>query len=233
MCYNSEISFVFSTIGYAMAIYIYANNFSLRNAGIHYIIAFYATMELLQGIQYFFVNECSDFWNKFLTEIAYIFVIVQPLFWNILYYTNSDKNDKPIFMTSIILFLVWMFVHVLSRLLYNKDYYPQTIDHSIFGSDTVCTKRKKTHLYWEWTSANFRDYNATFLMYFMLWFIPPFISRAFRYNIVSYLLLLSFFVGAYMAVYVAKEPFIFASVWCYISIPIITLFFIRYILLGK
>jgi hypothetical protein len=69
-------------------------------------------------------------------------------------------------------------------------------------------------------------------MYFMLWFIPPFISKTFRYNVIPYLLLVSFFTGAYMAVYVAKEPFIFASVWCYISIPIITLFFIRYILLG-
>ena len=232
MCYNSEMSFAFSTIGYAMALYIYMNNISLRNAGIHYIIGFYATMELLQGIQYFFVNECSDFWNKFFTEIAYIFVIIQPLFWNIFYYTNSDKNDKPIFMTSIILFLVWMFVHGLSRLLYSKDKYPQTKDHSIFSSDTVCTKRKKTHLYWEWTSANFRDYNATFLMYFMLWFIPPFISRTFRYNAVSYSVLASFLTGLYMAIYVAKEPFIFASVWCYISIPIIALFFIRYILLG-
>ena len=231
MCYNSEISFAFSTIGYAMAFYIYMNNISLRNIGIHYIIGFYATMELLQGIQYFLVNECSNMWNKFLTEIAYIFVIVQPLFWNIFYYTNSDKNDKPIFMTSIILFLVWMFVHVLSRLLYNKDEYPQTGEHSVFSSDTVCTKREKTHLYWGWTSANFMDFNATYLMYLILWFIPPFISRTFRYNIMSYSLVASFLIGLYMAFYVTKEPFTFGSLWCYITIPIITFCFIRYILL--
>ena len=61
MCYNSEMSFTFSAIGYAMAGYIYANNLYLRNTGIHYIIAFYATMELLQGIQYFFVNNVPIF----------------------------------------------------------------------------------------------------------------------------------------------------------------------------
>jgi hypothetical protein len=61
MCYNSEISFVFSTIGYVMAFYIYMKNNYLSNTGIHYIITFYATMELLQGIQYFFVNNVPIF----------------------------------------------------------------------------------------------------------------------------------------------------------------------------
>ena len=62
-------------------------------------------MELLQGIQYYYVNQYFNKMNIILTECAYLLVIVQPLFWNIYFYYNSDKYDKYIFMTAICLSL--------------------------------------------------------------------------------------------------------------------------------
>lgn len=106
-------------------------------------------MELLQGIQYFYVNQCSNVINIFLTEVAYLFIIVQPLIWNIFFYINSDKYDKQIFLTAIWLIIIWIFVNILSRIMYNKNNAPQTKDISIYASDKVCTKKKLSHLYWE------------------------------------------------------------------------------------
>ena len=97
MCYNSEISFSFATVGILTTAYIYAYKSDLTKTGIQYILLFYAFMELLQGFQYFFVNQCSNAVNVFLTEVAYILVIVQPLMWNSFFYFNSPEKDKVIF----------------------------------------------------------------------------------------------------------------------------------------
>ena len=119
-------------------------------------------MELLQGVQYYVVNQCSNIWNIYLTEFAYLLVILQPFMWNLFYYLNSNNFEKPIFITAIWLSIIWMIVNVLSRILYDKNKNPQTNKDSVFASDKVCTKRKLTHLYWEWTSSNFKDFTNTF-----------------------------------------------------------------------
>lgn len=225
MCYNSTISFIFATIGFLTVIYINLYSLELKKTGIQYILLFYSFMELLQGIQYFYINQCSNILNIFLTEIAYIFVIVQPLIWNIFFYINSNTIDKKIFLTAICLIVFWMSVNVLSRIMYNKNN-QQTKQNSVFASNKVCTKRKLSHLYWEWTSANFSDLNANFLTYLMLWFIPALITA--KYFKVSIFLILSA-LAAFLISYLSGEIFVFTSLWCYISVPIV-LFIIIFIM---
>ena len=227
MCYNSQMSFTFATIGILITAYILKYKFRIKKTGIQYVLIFYTIMELLQGIQYFFINQCSNLWNIYLTEVAYILVILQPLIWNIFYYKNSNLFDKQIFITAICFSIVWIIVNVLSRVLYDKTKIPnsedkfgspQTQDNSIFGSDKVCTKKKITHLYWEWTSANFLDLNANMLTYLMIWFIPGLVSSRFRKS--SLVLISSALFAAYVT-YLTKESFVFTSLWCYISVPIV------------
>lgn len=218
MCYNSEMSFAFASIGLASIVYLYTYKKSATTTGIQYILMFYAAMELLQGIQYFFVNQCSNVVNIFLTEIAYLLVLVQPLMWNMFYYFNSDTCDKKIFLVAIVSFVVWMIVDVGSRLLYNKTDLNKTEINNPLASDKVCTKKQKTHLYWGWTSADFGSLNATFLSYFMIWFIPALFSNRFRMTSV---LMIAFAILSAVIAGLSGEFFTFASLWCYISIPIL------------
>ena len=218
MCYNSSISYLFTTIGLIVSIYIQLYEKELKKTGIQYLLLFYSAMEFLQGTQYFFINECSNIMNIYLTEIAYLFVIVQPFIWNLFYYFNSNKLDKQIFLTTLSLCLVWMIVNILSRVLYDKNKSPQTKEVSIYAGDKVCTKRKKTHLYWEWTSANFSDLNANYLTYLMLWFVPALLSL--KYRTTSIILLCSALV-AWTVSCITGEPFVFTSLWCYDSVPIV------------
>jgi hypothetical protein len=222
MCYNSTNSFIFATIGFLTIIYINFYNLELKKTGIQYILLFYSLMELLQGIQYSYINQCSNILNIFLTEIAYVFVIVQPLIWNIFFYINSNNIEKKIFLTAICLIIFWMFINILSRIMYNKNNL-QTKQNSVFASNKVCTKRKLSHLYWEWTSANFGDLNANFLTYLMLWFIPALITV--KYFKVSLFLILSALVALFMS-YLSGEIFVFTSLWCYISVPIVLIIII-------
>lgn len=74
-----------------------------------------------------------------------------------------------------------MIVNILSRILYDKKKDPQTRKNSIYVSDEVFTKKELlSHLYWQWTSVNFNDFNANMLTYLMIWFIPALISSNFR-----------------------------------------------------
>jgi len=218
MCYNSEMSFALASIGVATIAYLYVYKKLVTSTGIQYLLLFYTAMELLQGIQYFFVNQCSNAVNVFLTEIAYLFVLVQPLIWNMFYYFNSDTCDQKIFVVAIVSFIVWMIVDVLSRLLHDKTDQNKTEKYGHFTSSKVCTKKQKTHLYWEWTSADFGILNATFLSYFMIWFIPALFSSRFRNTSI---LIMAFAAFSAVVAGLNGELFTFASLWCYISVPIL------------
>lgn len=216
MCYNSPMSFGFSVVGVLTAIYIFMYS-ALKKTGIQYILIFYSIMEFLQGIQYFVIDQCSNLWNIYLTEVAYILVILQPLIWNFYYYKNSNIFDKNIFITAILLAVIWIVVNVMSRVFYDKNADPQTRKNSVYASDKVCTKQKlASHLYWQWTSANFNDFNANMLTYLMIWLIPALVSSQFRTTSMVLIAAASF---AGFITYIRNEVLIFTSLWCYISVP--------------
>ncbi len=229
MCYNSEMSFYFATAGILTTIYIYFYENALAKTGIQYILLFYTFMEFLQGFQYFFVNQCSNFINVILTEFAYILVILQPTMWNLFYYINSNSYDKNLFIVAIWMSIIWIVVNVLTRIFYDKNDNPQTNKMSIFASDKVCTKQKSTHLYWEWTSANFGNFTPNVLTYFLIWFVPALISTKFR---ITSLIIFSSFIIAAIAGNLSNEPFTIPSLWCYISVPIVMII-IYFILFNR
>jgi hypothetical protein len=215
MCYSSKMSFSFAFIGIVTTIYIYFYN-NLNYNYVPMLLLFYSGMELLQGIQYYIVNECKNPINKLLTEVAYIFVLLQPLMWNYFYYINSDKYEQKIFMTGIALSISWIVTSIYTRLIYTKN---NGVNSYIF-SDSVCTKKNKSHLYWNWTSANIQDFNPTMLMYVMVWFIPALLSK--RHRTTSLIITISFIIAYISSIY-NNEPFTLPSLWCYFSVPIVLL----------
>ena len=215
MCYSSKMSFSFAFIGVASTIYIYFYN-NLNYKYVPMILLFYSGMELLQGIQYYIVNECKNPINKLLTEVAYLFVLLQPLMWNYFYYSNSEKCEQKIFITGMALSISWIATSIYTRLIYKKNNGQTTY----LFSDSVCTKKNKTHLYWNWTSANIQDFNPTMLMYVMIWFIPALLTR--KHRSTSMIITLSFIVAYFSAMH-NNEPFTLSSLWCYFSVPIVLL----------
>jgi hypothetical protein len=181
------------------------------------LLLFYSGMEILQGIQYYIVNECNNPINKLLTEVAYLFVLLQPLMWNFFYYTNSEKCEQKIFMTGMALSLSWIVVHIYTRLIYTKK---NVVKNSYTINDSVCTKKNKGHLYWNWTAADIYDFNPTMLMYVLVWFIPALLSKKHRNT--SIIIILSFIMAYFASIY-NNEIFVLSSLWCYFSVPIVLL----------
>eukprot|EP00731_Ephydatia_muelleri_P034782 Em0076g15a len=228
MCYNAEISCAFFVVGAAVVAYICTAAPRLRATNIQWVVLFYTLMELLQTVQYWTVNECDKPVNRYLTEVAYVFVILQPLMWNVYFYQISRERERSTFFTAIAMSLCWMGVNLISRALYDPATNPQTKEHSVFANSLVCTRRQLSHLYWEWTSYNLVDFNANYLMYLMLWLIPGLTTSHYRTNLVTSALAL---VGYFMA-YGAGEVFIFPSAWCYISVPMMALIVVNIYLFG-
>lgn len=219
MCYTPKISLSFALAGIGALIYV-LNVPSLLKNNVHILLIFYILMELLQTVSYYYANECDNKINKFLTEIAYVFVITQPLLWNSWFYLNTAtlKSEKPLFMCGIVLSLVWIIFNVLGRLVYTPSN-AQTFERdSFFASSEVCTRKKATHLFWTWPSANMGNYNANFLMHMMIWMIPGLVSVTHRFKVV--ILLFSAILSSLYALSV-NEPFVMTAAWCYISIPIV------------
>ncbi len=221
MCYNPQTSALFFCIGISVSAYVYNYSPSLRKTQIHLLLLFYSLMELLQTVQYYYVNQCDNIINKISTEIAYVLVIVQPLIWNIFFYINSDKCEKYIFNTAIYLCLAWMAVNIFSRLTHKILFKPQTQEHSVFASDKVCTRKKNSHLYWTWTSSHLYELNANFLTYSMLWFIPALTSSS-QY-VYALIVILGGVFGALFGFIdnVNEIYYTFTASWCFISIPIV------------
>jgi hypothetical protein len=211
------MSFGFAIAGIVGIIYLLQQKKQVP--GLVLIVAFYTLMELLQTAQYQVTNECDNPINVFLTEIAYVFVIVQPLIWNMFFYANAAPSEKLLFMSGIALAAIWSVFNVAGRVLYTPEN-AATQKDSVFASDKVCTYRDISHLYWKWKTANLGNLNANFLMHLMIWFIPALISITQR-TTASVILAGAALSGVY-AVYVGQAE-AFTAAWCYISIPIVYL----------
>lgn len=215
MCFNPYISGAFTLLGF-ITTYIFWNDKVFNRKGTHLIFLFYTLMELLQTVQYRTVNKCHLFENRFLTEIAYLFVIVQPLIWLIYYYRIVELPfSKGIFTVSICLFLLWMILNIYSRLFYYTDY--GTLLNDILANKIVCTKKNEGHLYWQWPYADFYGFNANWLMYLVLWFIPIILCKE---TWISGLTIFGGFLIALMFAIKYNHMTELPSLWCFISIPL-------------
>ena len=216
MCYTPEMSFGFALVGIAGILYLKNDT---KHKYISYVIFFYVLMELLQTVQYYIVNDCENIWNRLLTEVAYLFVIVQPLLWNVYFYFNSKPMEQGLFKAAIGLALGWMFFNIINRVYYGQ-YESKTEKDSVYAGKKVCTYKGTSHLYWEWTSANMGDLNATFIMHLLIWFVPALLSTS---QFLSAVLILA---GALLSLGITAamgDVKGFTAAWCYISIPIIAI----------
>ena len=223
MCYSASISFVFALVGLSAALWIYLD--PKQDSLILLPLLFYTIMELLQTVQYFFVNQCSSSTNRFLTEIAYVLVIVQPLLWNLFFVLRSPpaSSDRKIFLVGMVFAAVWLLFNLTGRLLYLRRPRRHINRRSIFSPPknaryNACTRRfKNDHLFWEWSSTELYDFNANYLMYLMIWFLPALCSSSqVRY---AGILMGSALVGLGFSFLSGVKTF--PSIWCFISIPII------------
>jgi len=225
MCFSQNISLTFAILG-SILIYISYNNKSSYKNYFYLLVIFYTLMEWLQFIQYSYVNQCDSKINILLTNFAYILIIVQPLLWNLYFYINStNSNDQNIFKLAIVFAIIWIIYNISLRMLYNPDHNKNNIC-GFFNNDKTCTYRdnNKSHLYWKWTTAYYKDVTPNYFMYLCIWFIPALFVKHTR--LTSLQLILGATLGLLYTLQYGASIYEFPSVWCFISIPFIALGFL-------
>ena len=229
MCYTPKISFGLFITGIIFTYLFYVNKKIIKDEYFYMIVLFYSFMELLQTIQYFYVNQCNNPINIISTNIAYLFIIVQPLMWNTYFYLISDEKDKKLFLTAMIMCIIWIFINLFARYLYNKDfrkYKKSNRDFSVFQYyPNTCTHKHKYHLFWTWSSAFMRDFHPNLLMYLVLWAVPALMTKK-TFNIII-ISIISFIITVLFTHFVLDELYTLSSTWCYISVP--TVLYIAFI----
>jgi hypothetical protein len=183
------------------------------------ITAFYSLMELLQTIQYKYVNRCDLIQNTILTEIAYVLVIVQPLLWNtVIFFMLKDKKYKYMLYLSITLSFIWMIWNIVARFTKREPGY----DHCGFYNNPIsCTyqESEKTHLYWKFSSGYYREFTANYFMYLCLWFVPLLLIP--EYFWIGVLIILSLVFS--LIINRTNNISEVSSTWCVMSIPFFSL----------
>jgi len=210
------MSFSFALLGIGAIVYLQNDT---RRKYISYVIFFYVLMELLQTVQYSLLNDCENTLNQMLTEVAFLLIIVQPLLWNFYFYSNSPASEGGIFKVGMALAAAWIAFVLLGRVLYSVPGTNPKKNSWLYG-DKVCTYKGTSHLYWQWTTADLGELNATFLMYLLVWFVPGLISVT---HFTSSLFLMA---GAALGTGLTLlwgDMREFPSIWCYISVPLIGL----------
>lgn len=221
MCFTPKISATFAVLGAVMTFIAY-NVDAYREEYFYIITGFYTLMELLQTIQYAYVNQCGQAMNWFLTEIAYILLIVQPLLWNWIFYLRvTRKEDKQLFKLAMVLCGIWIVGNVYARFGFDPKKDKNSKQCGFISTDQTCTFRSSdsSHLYWTFQTRHFRDLNANYFMYFVLWFVPALFVLKTRLS--SIFLMISAWIGLMLSWKYSATMLEFPSIWCYISLPVI------------
>ncbi len=128
MCFSANISLSFGIIKFI---------FFIKKNMLLLVIFYFALMEILHFFQYKVINQCNNDYNKFLTNIGYIHICFQPLFFNLWLFAFISKPNFTYLYMSIFAGLL------ISRLFFVKD--KELCDSNnepLYSKKTYCLERK-------------------------------------------------------------------------------------------
>lgn len=169
MCWSLNASFVFSSLGIMYSYYVFKND-KKYNVVDKMTILFYTIMELTQFIQYYYIEQCTPM-NYYLTIFAHILIWVQPFLSNYYGYCETKKNEQVFIFAMIMSFIIFI---VSCIQLYVGEYCESCgkINNMLNAGNNTCTSMGTIHLQWQFKYASLRGFNANWLIYVLLVFLP-------------------------------------------------------------
>jgi len=219
MCFSQPISLFFTIFGFALAqIYRYKNREWKDPNFWRFIICldFFTSMEALQFVQYFWLDQCDSPINVFLTYLGFFHICLQPLVFNWGCSWRVSRHNRRVVDTVIVPLCLVFTAFFISRV-FLADEIPCIVGvEPLCGHDT-CTFMGSIHLTWRlkvraanlWTPGGWAHH-------FMM-FAPP----LFTGNPGTAVFL--FITGPIFAHFITDWHLSeWASIWCYFSILQIT-----------
>lgn len=239
MCFSQEMSGAFALVGLFLSWYVWHYTCNTRLAiGVFWFFV----MEALQYFQYFFINDCDNWWNQALTLAGFLHICLQPFFCHLI---NSSLTKSPKFLTQydIVLRLCLLgglalfaryFLAPFSNMVISSDFTDFIKAQPAPGScrttewlrgEKLCTFKGKFHLAWSVPMYDPTYWSPAASIHSFLMFGPFFVLK--RNMIIQGVFL--WLAGPFLASYITPNLMEQASIWCFFSIAQIgtMLFLIR------
>lgn len=231
MCFDQKSSFGFAGLGLFFTYWVYSRS---GNVALSSGIFFFFLMEFLQGIQYFFIDECDNQINQILTVVGFLHICLQPYFTHVI---NSALTKNPITLAQFsvvkklcligggMLFARYLFHASFSTMNISPNG-PCGISTEWLRGEKLCTFRGKYHLAWSVPMADPTYIIPGAGIHSFLMFAPFFVMKQKMAWIQGVFLFLT---GPYLASVITPNLMEQASIWCFFSIAQIgvMLFLIR------
>lgn len=239
MCFDQKSSFLFAGVGLYLSWYVHHYT---ENTRLAVGVFWFFLMELLQGFQYFWIDDCDSKMNQVLTFLGFVHICYQPYFTHII---NSalTKREKFLIQYDMILrmcllggtaLLARYFLAGYSEMSINSDFTVWKNATPAAGSckttewlrgETLCTYRGKYHLAWSVPMYDPTYWSPSAAIHSFLMFGPFFIMK--KNMVIQGVFLWA--AGPYLASYITPNLMEQASIWCFFSIAQIgtMLFIIR------
>jgi hypothetical protein len=213
MCFSENISLSIGLTGILASLYFYYNKNIYASIGIGY----FAMMEILQFFQYKVINECDNPWNKLLTNLGYIHICFQPLFFNLWLFQFTNKPNFIFIYMSLCGGLL-----LASRLFFVKDNeLCDTKNEPLCGEET-CAFSGNRHIAWNLRlrAAGKYWFTPSIGLHFFLWVIPAIII--FQIKPFLAMILTGPYLGFFLTNNIHEQP----AIWCYTVIAQMILTFL-------
>jgi len=233
MCFDQKSSFFFASIGLYLTYYIRSRT---NNTRLAVGVFWFFLMEFLQGLQYFFIDDCDNWWNKALTLVGFIHICYQPYFTHII---NSalTKNPKYLEQYNVVLRLCLVGGTMLLARYFISEFWPGYTHSTPLITDftdwkkttplpgshrntewlrgeELCTYKGKYHLAWSVPMSDVSYWVPSSAIHSFLMFAPFFVMKS---NMIIQGIFL-WLAGPYLASWITPNLMEQASIWCFFSI---------------
>lgn len=216
MCFSERISLTIGVTGILASLYFYNNKNYYAAIGIGY----FALMEILQFLQYKVINDCNNPKNKLLTNIGYLHICFQPLFFNLWLFEFTNKpNFTYIYMS--------FFAGILlaSRLFFVDDGELCDTKNEPLCGKVTCAFSGTRHIAWNLRlrSAGKHWFTPSIGLHFFMWVIP--VLSIFQIKPIMAMILTGPYLGYFLTNNIHEQP----AIWCYTVIAqmLMTFFLVK------
>ena len=216
MCFDQKSSGAFAAIGLFLSIFVYKKT---GNTALASGIFFFFTMEFLQFVQYFFIDDCDSQVNQILTLVGFLRICLQPYFTHVLN-TSLTRSERVLTQFRAVKKLALLGGGLLFMRYFASHWQmsPPTDacpSHEWLRGEKLCTYSGRFHLAWSVPMYDPTYYSPGSAIHSFLMFAPFFIFNKPMMWVQGFFLFLT---GPALAAFVTPNLQEQASIWCFFSI---------------
>jgi hypothetical protein len=236
MCFSESTSWGLAIAGIAISFFLW----KLGNKHQASVLAYFAAMEVLQGLQYRVVDQCDNPWNQFLTFLAYAHVMFQPFVAHrvALWFLPMPEKQRTIieffvkasFVVGLLMMLrFWLEysgtmkseIFELCPNVKNRDYAELMGAVDYMRGDKLCTTAGRYHLRWYVPYADAGYFLPSAFMHGFLFFSPLLLN----FDDPGEMIIgsIGFLSEAFSQWYVGYNNNEAGAVWCFQSVALISI----------